>query len=108
MLLPILLLLLLAAALRILGAGSYPVWTDEGWSAWATSDPAQVIGIVTADRHPPLYFVALSLWRQAAGDSRLALRFLSIVGGLLTVAIVYGIGADMFGRRAGVFAALLF
>jgi hypothetical protein len=108
MLLPILLVLLLAAALRILGAGSYPVWTDEGWSAWATSDPAQAISIVAADRHPPLYFAALSLWRQVAGDSHLALRFVSIVSGLLTVAIVYRLGADVFGRRAGVFAALLF
>ena len=108
MLLPILLMLLLAAALRILGAGSYPVWTDEGWSAWASGDPAQVIGIVAADRHPPLYFAALSLWRLVAGDSHLALRFLAIAGGMLTVAIVYQIGADVFGRRAGVFAALLF
>ena len=52
-------LLIVAAALRILGAGSYPVWTDEGWSIWAASDPTQVIGIVAADRHPPLYFAAL-------------------------------------------------
>jgi hypothetical protein len=107
-LLPVVLVLLLAAALRILGAGSYPVWTDEGWSAWATADPAQVLGIVAADRHPPLYFAALSVWRQAAGDSHLALRCLAIAGGLLTVAIVYRMGVDVFGRRAGVFAALFF
>lgn len=107
-LLPVVAVLLLAAALRILGASSYPVWTDEGWSAWATADPAQVMGIVAADRHPPLYFAALSVWRQAAGDSHLALRWLEIAGGVLTVAIVYRMGADMFGRRAGVFAALFF
>ena len=99
--------LLLAAALRILGAGHFPVWTDEGWSIWAASDPTQVIGLVAADRHPPLYFAALSLWRLAAGDSHLALRCLSIAGGLITVAAVYRIGADWFGRRAGVLAALL-
>ncbi|MEP7291152.1 MAG: glycosyltransferase family 39 protein [Chloroflexota bacterium] len=101
-------ILLLAAALRISGAGSIPVWTDEGWSAWATRDPAQVIGMVAADRHPPLYFAVLSVWRQAAGDSHLALRFLSIAAGVLTVAAVYRIGADWFGRRAGVLAAVLF
>ena len=82
-------LLLFAAALRILGAGGYPVWTDEGWSIWAASDPTQVIGIVAADRHPPLYFAALSVWEQAAGDSHIALRFLSIAAGLLLVAAVY-------------------
>ena len=99
--------LLFAAALRILGAGSYPVWTDEGWSIWASSDPTEVIGIVAADRHPPLYFAALSVWRTAAGNSRIALRWLSIAAGLLTVAVVYRIGADIFGRRAGLLAALL-
>jgi 4-amino-4-deoxy-L-arabinose transferase-like glycosyltransferase len=104
---PIVAALLVAAALRILGAGGFPLWTDEGWSAWATNDPAQVIGIVAADRHPPLYFAALSLWRQAAGDSRIVLRFLSIAAGMITVAAIYRLGADWFGRRAGVLAALL-
>ena len=100
-------LLLFAAALRILGI-SYPVWTDEGWSIWASSDPTQVIGILAADRHPPLYFAALSLWRIPAGDTHLALRFLSIAAGLILVALVYRIGADVFGRPAGIFAVLLF
>ncbi len=99
--------LILAAALRIMGAGHYPAWTDEGWSIWASNDPAQVIGIVAADRHPPLYFAALSVWRIAAGDSHVALRLLSIAGGLLLVAVVYRLGADWFGRRAGLFAVLL-
>ncbi len=99
--------LLLAAALRIIGAGGYPVWTDEGWSIWAASSPATVIERVAADRHPPLYFAALSLWRIPAGDSHIALRFLSIAGGLILVAAVYRIGADWFGRRAGVFALWL-
>jgi mannosyltransferase len=105
---PALAVLLFAAALRILGAAHYPVWTDEGWSLWASNDPAQVIGIVAADRHPPLYFAALSLWRLAAGDSHLAVRFLSVAGGLLLVALVYRLGVDAFGRRAGVLAGLLF
>jgi hypothetical protein len=62
---------------------------------------------VAQDRHPPLYFVALSAWWTVAGDSRLALRFLAIAGGLLAVAVTYRIGADWFGRRAGAYAALL-
>ncbi|HVU09648.1 MAG TPA: glycosyltransferase family 39 protein, partial [Phototrophicaceae bacterium] len=105
---PILAALIFAAALRIIGAGGYPVWTDEGWSIWASSDPTQVVGIVAADRHPPLYFAALSVWRLAAGDTHITLRFLSIAAGLLLVALVYRLAADVFGRRAGLFAALLF
>ena len=107
-LLPVVAVLLIAAALRIVGASGYPVWTDEGWSIWASSNPAQVIGIVAADRHPPLYFAALSLWRLAAGDSLLALRFLSIAAGVIAAAVVYRLAADVFGRRAALIAALLF
>ena len=105
----ILAVLLIAAAARIIGVNSFPVWTDEGWSIWAASShqPDTILNIVAEDRHPPLYFLSLGAWGALAGDSRLALRFLSIAGGILTVAIVYRISADVFGRRAGLFAALL-
>src|SRR5690349_13943229 len=103
------LILILAAATRIINVSSWPVWTDEGWSIWATDNPHLdvVLDNLAHDRHPPLYFVALAGWRSLAGDSLLALRYLSIAAGLLTVAVTYRIGADVFGRRAGLYAALL-
>jgi uncharacterized membrane protein len=103
------LILIFAAATRIINVSSWPVWTDEGWSIWATDDPHLdvVLDNLAHDRHPPLYFVALSGWRSLAGDSLLALRYLSIAAGILTVAITYRIGTDVFGRRAGLYAALL-
>ncbi len=107
---PILAILLLAAATRIISAGHWPVWTDEGWSTWAASDhrlDVIVDKVLSKDRHPPLYTLSLSAWWSVAGDSRIALRFLSIMGGLLTVAVVYRIGADWFSREAGIYAALL-
>ncbi|MCA0457799.1 MAG: glycosyltransferase family 39 protein [Chloroflexi bacterium] len=103
------LILLLAAATRITNVGSWPLWTDEGWSIWAT-DGSQldvVFDNLAHDRHPPLYFAALWGWRSLAGDSPLALRYISIAAGLLTVAVAYRIGADVFSRRAGLYAALL-
>lgn len=103
------LILLLAAATRITNVGSWPVWTDEGWSIWATDDARLdvVLDNLAHDRHPPLYFVALRGWRSLAGDSPLALRYLSIAAGILTVAAAYRVGADVFGRRAGKYAALV-
>lgn len=108
-LLAILLILLLAATTRIVNAGHFPVWTDEGWSTWATSDHRLevILDKVAQDRHPPLYFLSLSAWWTIAGNSRIALRFLSIAGGILTVAVVYRIGADWFGRSVARYAALL-
>ncbi|MBL8133305.1 MAG: glycosyltransferase family 39 protein [Anaerolineae bacterium] len=100
--------LLLAAAARIINVNSWPVWTDEAWSIWAAHDLPlnQVIERLVQDRHPPAYFLALNLWSAVTGDSRLALRFLNILAGILTVAVTYRIGAETFGRRAGVFGAL--
>jgi hypothetical protein len=106
---PILAILLLAAATRIVNAGHWPVWTDEGWSTWVASDHRLdvILSELAPDRHPPLYFASLSAWWTIAGDSRIALRFLAIAGGLLTVAVTYRIGADWVESRAGVYAALL-
>lgn len=103
------LILIFAAATRIINVSSWPVWTDEGWSIWATDDPHLnvVMDNLAHDRHPPLYFVALRGWRSLAGDSPLTLRYLSIAAGLLSVAVTYRIGADVFGRRAGLYAALV-
>jgi len=108
-LIPIVGILLLAAATRIINVSGWPVWTDEGWSAYVASDPGLnvVLNQVAADRHPPLYFLTLSVWETLAGNSRLALRFLSIAAGLLTVALTYRIGKDLFGQRVGLYAALL-
>jgi hypothetical protein len=107
---PIVLILLLAAATRIINAGHYPVWTDEGWSTWPIRNNRleEILETVAQDRHPPLYFLSLSAWETVAGNSRIALRFLSIAGGILSVAVVYRIGADWFSRTAALYAAGLF
>ena len=109
LILPVL-FLMLAAATRLSGSSTTPVWTDEGWTAWATVDPnpAAIVNILATDRHPPLYFVLLGAWRFLTGESRLALRALSIFSGILATALVYRLGTDTFDRRAGRFAAALF
>lgn len=107
---PVVGILLIAAAFRIVNTGHWPVWTDEGWSTWAASDhhvDVIVDRVLTKDRHPPAFVLALSAWWTIAGDSRIALRFLAIAGGLLTVAALYRLTADAFGRGPGLYAALL-
>ena len=108
-LLPILLVLLLAAAMRIVGAAHNPIWSDEAWNMWATAGGfAEMFERLAANHHPPAYFLALDLWPALAGESRLALRFLSIAAGMLAVAVVYRTGKDHFGTAAGISAALVF
>jgi hypothetical protein len=108
---PAVLILLLAAAARFHGAADRPVWTDEGFVTWATDDPSlRVIfdKVEEWDRHPPLHVFTIGVWRQIAGESRIALRWWAIAAGLLSTALVYRLGADWFGRAAGGYAALLF
>lgn len=98
--LPIVGVLLLAAWVRILGADHFPVWTDEGFTTWAISEPGRIIERLATDRHPPGYFLVLGWWQQVAGESHLALRLPSVLLGILTVAMIYRIGDDTFGRTA--------
>ncbi len=100
--LPVVAVLLLAAWLRIMGGGALPVSTDEGWTTWAISEPtfSAIVDKLSVDRHPPLYFLVLGYWSRLAGESRLALRIPSILMGILTVSMLYRIGADTFGRTA--------
>jgi hypothetical protein len=103
------LVLVLAAATRIIHSSSYPVWTDEGWTIWATQshDFNTEVNTLANDRHPPAYFLALSAWSSLTGESRVVLRYLSVMIGLLAVAVVYRVGHDWYGHRAGLYAALL-
>ena len=100
--LPVVAVLLLAAWLRIMGGGGFPVSTDEGWTTWAISGQtfSAIVDNLAVDRHPPLYFLALGYWSRIAGDSHLALRVPSMLMGVLTVSMLYRIGADTFGRTA--------
>lgn len=99
--------LLLAFALRIHHFDSQSLWSDEGISLLRS---AQHLGPMLRDmpvEHAPGYFVLLHFWQQATGDSDFALRFLSLFAGVLAVAVVFRIGADLGSPRAGLIAMLL-
>jgi hypothetical protein len=98
-------ILLLAAATRILGSNSIPLWTDEGSPLYWAVDP-----LVTRVNpvHPPLFFIELNVWQAVAGDSRLALRFIAIMGSILTTAVIYRVGKDWVGLTAAIVASTLF
>jgi hypothetical protein len=51
----------------------------------------------TTDVHPPFYFWAVSLWRQAVGPSLMAARLLSVLCGLVSLFMV-----GIIARRCGI------
>ena len=90
--LPLVLILGMAAALRFRALGAKVLWLDEvlSWRLLQFPLPELVRRTGgTGTVHPPFYFVLLRCWTTAWGDSELALRSLSAIFGVLTVAGVY-------------------
>ena len=88
----VVLLLLLAYALRLYRLGGQSLWWDEGISLHlATSSLGEIVRDRLANIHPPLYFFLLKGWLALAGVSPFAGRYLSALAGLLQVALVFAI-----------------
>jgi hypothetical protein len=109
-------ILLLSIALGIRGLDSKAMWVDElysirdaGGGSYGSHTLAEIWSQVQTNNndHTPGYFMLLSAWEHLAGDEPPVLRILSFFAGLLTVALVYRIGADIVSVRAGLNAAAL-
>ncbi len=91
-----LLVLLLAFALRVYKLGDQNIWWDEGYSVYVTRHAiGDLTAVAAADTHPPLYYWILHAWMGLGGQSELALRFPSVIFGVLTVALVYRLGRSL-------------
>jgi mannosyltransferase len=90
-------LILLAFALRLYRLPEQSIWWDEGHSISMAAAPLAAIPTLPGmDVHPPGYFWLLHLWMGLAGRSEFALRFLSLLFGVATVALLF-----RFARRLG-------
>ncbi|MBX3063361.1 MAG: glycosyltransferase family 39 protein [Anaerolineae bacterium] len=103
-----LLILLLAAYLRLHNLEVQSLWNDEGNSLrLAERSAPDLIAATNRDIHPPGYYLALKGWYALTGDSELALRSLSALMSILAVACVYALGKHLFAPGVGVMSALL-
>ncbi|GIW05726.1 MAG: hypothetical protein KatS3mg060_0531 [Dehalococcoidia bacterium] len=105
----IVVLLLLAYALRLFRLGAQSFWADEGYGLYLASQSLPVLSrdIFVDLNHVPLYFFALHFWIRVAGDGELAVRYFSLAGGILTVVLTYRLGRVLFGRPVGLIAAAI-
>lgn len=88
----VLLLLLGAYALRLYRLEAQSLWWDEGISLHlATSSAADIVRDRLNNIHPPLYFFLLKGWLALVGVSPFTGRYLSVLAGLLQVALVFAI-----------------
>jgi len=100
--------LLLAFALRVFRLDAQSLWYDEAFSVYlAHFDLATIAARTAADIQPPLYYALLHFWIALAGDSEFALRFLSLVFGVLTVPLAYVTARRLFDVMSARLVALL-
>jgi len=93
-------------AIRLHGLTFQSLWRDEVDSLrFATS------GVVTSLAQPawngPLYTLMLGRWIAATGRSELALRYSSLLAGVLVLPLLLCLGKRLLGARASVSAAAL-
>jgi mannosyltransferase len=101
-------MLLAAFALRLYRLGAASLWYDETVSVMlAQKDWLALTRHTAGDIHPPLYYYLLHLWGRLAGWSEFAVAFLSLVFGVLLVALVYRVAREWFNARVARLAALL-
>ncbi|MCW3009629.1 MAG: hypothetical protein JWO90_33 [Solirubrobacterales bacterium] len=85
-----------------------PFWIDEGLSVGIASHGfLDIPGVLRLDGSPPLYYLVLHVWMSVFGDGQATTHVLSLGFALLSIPVAYWAGAGTFGRRAGVFAAIL-
>lgn len=107
----LLLVLLLAAALRVYHADHNSLWIDEV-NTMVQADPSLGFTetyhtIVKLDLQPPLYFYILKYLFMVFGYTTLVLRLFSAVLGIFAVWSIYLLGRELSGKKAGLYAALL-
>jgi mannosyltransferase len=99
---------LLAAFLRMHALTAKSFWLDEGLSVeiarlpW----PRLLHALWFGDANMSLYLVLLRSW-LTFGHSEGFIRSLSVLFSVATVPLIFFLGARLFGRRAGLLAALL-
>lgn len=94
---------LLAAAflLRSPRLSWQPLWWDEGYSVYFATEPLGRMTALTAqDIHPPLYYALLHLWLNVSQSVDPAmLRLLSVLIGVLAVALSFDLGRTLYPNR---------
>ena len=100
---------LLAFALRTWQLGAQSLWYDEGVSWYlATRLPlSEMLWWTATDIQPPFYYLLLRPWLLLAGESEFALRFPSLLFGVLSVPLLAVVARRLYGPRPGLGAGLL-
>jgi hypothetical protein len=103
----IVVLTLVSLALRV-GQLRFHYWIDEAISVGIASHPLGALHeLLRQDGSPPLYYLLLHGWMGLWGHGEVATHTLSLLFAVVAVPVAYWGAARLFGRRVGVYAAVL-
>ena len=99
----------LATLVRAVSLNSQGLWRDEvdQWRFALQSWSDMVQNFIRAGWNGPLYSPMLRIWIALTGDSTYAMRYFSLLWGVLSVALMYTLARRMTGRKAAMWSALL-
>jgi mannosyltransferase len=106
---PLALVLVIGLVLRLINLG-HSYWGDETVTVHLLRESPWYMfrhGIPGDESTPPLYYVIASMWSRLFGTGEFALRSLTAIIGVATVAVAYPIGVELRSRRAGLILASL-
>jgi mannosyltransferase len=100
----------LGSAVRFLFLGHRSLWLDEAISVSLARMDWQSFAAVVWNRegNMGLYYVLLRFWVHFFGDGEWAVRSLSALFSIATVAVLYALGRALFGTRVAWLGTLLF
>jgi len=102
------LIALAIVGLQVYHFGGSEYRQDEIFTLYAAQifDAQGVVAWMSNAVHPPGWRLLATAWAQAFGTDEIIVRHLSTLFTILTAALVFRLTADLFGRRAGLLAAL--
>ncbi len=105
----LILLVLLAFALRIYQLDFQSLWRDEMDAIrFSRRDLSGLLPLFVRPGHNgPLYYLILHFWTRLVGDTEFGVRFLSLVCGVLAVPLIFKLGRQWMGWSGSLVATLL-
>jgi mannosyltransferase len=106
----LLLIILLGVVLRIYNLGGESIWLDEAYTIEISKhDPVGIIREIFRDNenHPPLYYSIMHYWMILFGDSAFAVRFLSVIFGVMSITAIYKVAEFLFNKNTALISALI-
>lgn len=100
---------LIGAVLRLYHINYQSLWLDELYSIVPTDPKNSLLSVIEYCKgdQPPLFFIYIHSMFKVFGYNETVGRIASALVGLMGIAAIYLLGKECFGRREGIFAALL-